>query len=345
MRIAIIGGGILGSSIAWHVARDGAQVTVFDDGSSSATAGSFAWINASWGNSASYRRLRMASMAAWARLDQEVPGLGFASSGALIWDLPEDELRLFAREAAAQGYRLRACDADDARQLEPRLRQAPGYALFAPDEGMVEASAARDALLRASGAVVRTETASLTGNKGEVRTSQGLESFDAIVVAAGIGSAGLLAQIGLTLKMDAPAGLIAWSKPIETRLKTMVLTPDLHMRQCADGRLSVGEDFAGNDPQDRAEDVSSDMLRRAGEILDLGVPLVLDEWRLTPRPTPGDGLPALGRIGPDGPLLALTHSGVTLAPIVGEIIAQELRMGTPDPRAALYRPERLLQRS
>ena len=60
-NILVIGAGIIGASIAYHLARDGARVTILDAGQGGgiATRYSWAWINASWGNPEPYFRLRM----------------------------------------------------------------------------------------------------------------------------------------------------------------------------------------------------------------------------------------------------------------------------------------------
>lgn len=76
-QVLIIGAGIIGASIAWHLARAGTRVTVIDasEPGGIATRNSWAWINASWGNPDPYFRLRVRAMADWHRLEREVPDI------------------------------------------------------------------------------------------------------------------------------------------------------------------------------------------------------------------------------------------------------------------------------
>jgi len=59
------------------------------------------------------------------------------------------------------------------------------------------------------------------------------------------------------------------------------------------------------------------------------------------RPLPLDGLPVLGA-NPAVPAhyLAVMHSGVTLAPVIGQLVANEILSGQVDPRLSPYRPMR-----
>ena len=81
-HVLIVGAGIIGASIAWHLARAGAAVTVVDAHESGgiATRNSWAWINASWGNQEPYFRLRLRAIHEWHRLESEVPDLDVAWS-------------------------------------------------------------------------------------------------------------------------------------------------------------------------------------------------------------------------------------------------------------------------
>ena len=51
-RVIVVGSGIIGASVAYHLAKAGAKVTVLEAGEPGglATRNSWAWINASWGN-------------------------------------------------------------------------------------------------------------------------------------------------------------------------------------------------------------------------------------------------------------------------------------------------------
>ena len=67
----------------------------------------------------------------------------------------------------------------------------------------------------------------------------------------------------------------------------------------------------------------------------------IEDVRIGWRPLPIDGHPVLGT-SPARPdvYLAIMHSGVTLAPIVGQLAAHELTEGTPVERLDEYRPDR-----
>jgi glycine/D-amino acid oxidase-like deaminating enzyme len=56
---------------------------------------------------------------------------------------------------------------------------------------------------------------------------------------------------------------------------------------------------------------------------------------------PQDELPIVGAVpGIAGFYVAVTHSGVTLAPLVGQLVAQEVTSGHVSPLLADYRIER-----
>ena len=104
MRIVVIGSGIVGSAVAFNLARSGADVTVLsahEEGP--ATRASFGWINATAGNAPHYALFRMRAMAEWAALAAAFPDLPVTREGAVVWDLAPAELRAFLEEGLARG--------------------------------------------------------------------------------------------------------------------------------------------------------------------------------------------------------------------------------------------------
>src|SRR5215207_7835446 len=157
-RVIVVGAGIIGASIAWHLAKAGAEVTVVEasEPGGIATRNSWAWINASWGNPESYFRLRTRSMAEWRRIDREVPGLDVSWCGGLLWDLPPDQLEAYTVEHIAWGYGIRRVDRAGALRIEPNIKRPPDFALHVAEEGKVEPLAAAMAFLAGAEALGAT---------------------------------------------------------------------------------------------------------------------------------------------------------------------------------------------
>ncbi|MBX3582575.1 MAG: FAD-binding oxidoreductase [Rhizobiaceae bacterium] len=352
-RVLVVGGGIIGASVAWHLIRSGCAVTIVDSGQGGglATRHSFAWINASWGNPEWYFHFRRRSMAGWRRLQDAIPKLDVSWSGGLLWDLPPAELASYAQEHARWGYGIREVGRQEALAIEPGLKEPPELALHVPEEGMLEPLATTQALLAATisnGARLLgdTEATLLTLANGRVTgietpTGERLEA-DETVVCAGVDTSRLLEIAGLPMALDAPPGLIAHSTRSDKKLLNgLVMTPDFHVRQTHEGRLIIGTDFAGGDPQGRDSEMATALLDGVKAMVRGSDDLDLDVITVGYRPTPRDGYPAIGRPkGADGIYVAVLHSGITLAPIVGELAARELATGVRDPDLAPYDPNR-----
>ncbi|MBX3567604.1 MAG: FAD-binding oxidoreductase [Rhizobiaceae bacterium] len=353
-RILIVGAGIIGASIALHLVRRGCSVTVLDDlpePGGLATANSFAWINASWGNPQRYFQFRRRSMQGWKRLAETVPGLTLNWCGGLLWDLPADRLQAYADEHGAWGYGVRWVERSEITALEPSLRAPPQRALHIAEEGVAEPRQAACALLAAAvdaGARVRSssrvaELRTVAGRVRGVRLADG-EVLDAddTVIAAGTESARLLETAGVRLRMSAPAGLIAHSTIAARRLLNgLVMTPEFHVRQTGEGRLIAGSDFAGGDPGSHAEEAARQLIARLRTAIDGAENLDLDFATVGHRPTPADGYPAIGRpAAMAGLYVAVLHSGITLAPVVGDLAAREISGLGRDADLAPYDPGR-----
>jgi glycine/D-amino acid oxidase-like deaminating enzyme len=350
-HVLIVGAGIVGASVAWHLARAGARVTVIEAGDSGgvATPRSFAWINASWGNPEPYFRLRIRAMAEWRRLAAELPEMPLRWCGGLCWDLPAEQLEAYAREHGGWGYGIRRVDGAEAGRLEPNLVAPPAFALHVAQEGAVEPDDAARTLLAAAGRrgatlIGGTAAAALAVTAGRVvavETAAGRLSGDEIVLAAGVGTPALAGTAGVRLPLTMPPGLLVHSRPHAPLLNGLVLAPELHMRQTAAGRIVIGADFGGGDPGADPAATARASFEQARSMLRGADSLALDFHAVGGRPTPADGFPVIGRPGGlAGLTIAVMHSGITLAPAVGLFVAEEILTGRRDPLLLPYGPMR-----
>ncbi len=349
MNIIVVGAGVVGASIAWHLAKAGAEVTVLDGAETGglATRNSWGWINASWGNPEPYFRLRQRSMQEWRRLDREVPGLSVNWCGGLIWDLEPSALDAFAREHKSWGYGIKRVSRDEISRIEPNLKATSDHAYHVAEEGVAEPLTTARCLLAGAEALgadviphmrvkwLVEEKDRITG----VMTAEGPLHADEIVLAAGAGVVQLLDSVGVKFKLTTPPGLLAHSKPAPELLRGLVMTPGLHVRQTAEGRLVAGTDFEGADPMGEAQELARGLHAKVQALVAGAEKVELDFHTTGYRPTPADGFPAVGRVR-HGLYVAVTHSGVTLAPAIGLFVAREVLERSRDPLLAAFHPER-----
>jgi glycine/D-amino acid oxidase-like deaminating enzyme len=350
-RTVVVGAGIAGASIAYHLARRGAAVTLVDRGrpAGQATSQSFGWINVSHGMPESYHRLRYLAIQEYARLQRELDGaLPLDRCGPLVWWRERAETERFVREHAAWGYDIRLVGRDRIAALEPNLIEPPECAAHAATEAAIEPAAATATLIHAArraGADVRlgaevtalcTRGRTITG----IRTDAGATDAAVVVLAAGTGAAALCAPLEVALPMaSSPAWLLRFRAPGRL-VRGVISGPELEIRQSADGHLLVAEDY------DACAPVAPDAIARRTLALIKhhlrGADTVEVESAGTAmRPIPADGLPVVGfspRI--DGLYLAVMHAGVTLAPAIGRSAATEILDGTRADALEPCRPER-----
>jgi len=351
MKVAVVGAGIIGASIAYHLARQGASVTVLSGGRRGgvATAASFAWINSAPGNPRPYHDLRMLAILEWHRLQSELPGaIEINWNGSLWWEEDEGVVERDTAEATSWGYPMRYVDRAEIARLEPALAQAPERAVLSMAEGSLSPVATAEVLLRAAedlGASIVDEPATAIETAGGqatgVVTGDGRVEADAVALAAGVGCADLAETLGVALPMDNLPGFLMQSRPVAPVLNRIVLSPSTHFRQNADGRIVAGLDFGGGPPPDDQDAEARRLLDTVSALLGHKVALEVDRHSLGMRPIPADGLPVIGHAPSiEGLYLGVMHSGVTLAALAGRMAAQEIMGGPPVDALSIVRPAR-----
>jgi glycine/D-amino acid oxidase-like deaminating enzyme len=228
---------------------------------------------------------------------------------------------------------------DDAelRALVPGLVPGPAAAAsFSAAEGWVDPVAAVEALLAAArrhGARVLhpAEVAGLDLAGGRVRgvkTTSGPLEADALVVACGVDTPRIAALAGIAVPLKDAPGVLAHTRPGSRQIDRVVLAPGAHVVQRPDGRVVTGSSFGGSPVTDAGRGYGEQLLKEAARFLPALASLELERVTLGWRVMPKDELPIVGFAAACPNLyLAVMHSGVTLAPLVGQLAAAEILDG------------------
>lgn len=360
--VAVIGVGIVGASAVYALARAGARVVAVDAGAPGAgTSGtSFAWLNAVRKEPEVYHRLNAAGMAMHRQLARELgEDAGHHAAGSLEWaDGGDDERELRARieRLVARGYPAQWISAEHARQLEPGLTLPAHVAdvAFYAGDGWLDVPRSIERMLAAAvngGAEIR-ETTPIRSLRVRADRVEALVGDDGEIVAGSILSCvgpatqRFLAPLGVTIPVDRVPGLLAVTSPPAEPLGRVVHAPGIHLRPDASGGLLLGASdldrlVTDASPSDTASAVAATLLERAARVFPAARGARLVDSRIGVRPMPGDGQTIAGRIpGLTNAWVLATHSGVTLGPLLGHLLAGEIVGGTPNAALAPFRPER-----
>ena len=349
----IVGAGIIGAAAAHALQARGARVIVLDSGGVTATASSFGWINASFHHDAAHFRLRRAGIDAWERLGKTL-ALPLDWQGTLCWEQTGAAFDAQRDALGAMGYEVREIDRAAFAALEPHVAEPPERALHFMREAAADSPAVAEALLAAACAAGARRLRGLSAGhliekEGRIRgvqTQAGALHADHVLIAAGTGSAALMAQVGVPLPMLRRPALVLRSRPLPRILHHILVTDFGELRQLPDGTLLMPA--AVNHQGDTSEDITQNLEATAQEVLARVTALlrgVTPEWQeiaLAFRPVPQDGLPVIGAVR-EGLHVACMHSGITLAALAGEMVGQEMMEGVSNTSAALlaaYRPGR-----
>lgn len=365
--VGVVGGGILGASIAMHLTQAGARVTLFEKKApaSGATSKSFAWINA-YTADPHYRALRLKSIAAWHALDQQLP-LRVGWGGCIHWaeNIAEAErLKAEMTEFDLTGYPAQMITADDLADMAPNVSFGPIHAAAINSmDAHIDPVHVTQAFLKqaeSSGAEIvhpcEVKELQFSGEKLKgVATTTGNYALDRLVIAGGVDTPPLAAQAGYAPKLKHAPGILLHTNAIGPTLDHVFESPQMYFKQMQSGRI-VGNDgsYAPDIPEHAG--ILHGPMDMPDEIRTLHGERILNTFRekirnlenarydhltLGYRPMPEDGLPVAGfSPGNSDVYIAVMHSGVTLAPIMGRYITHELVNDAPIDELAPYRPGR-----
>jgi glycine/D-amino acid oxidase-like deaminating enzyme len=362
-KVIVIGAGVMGASAAFRLAQAGADVTVLEAGRvGGGTSGiSFAWTNSHNKPPRAYHDLNVAGMRAHAGLREEFRATPWWHGGGSVeWEPPEGRAAQAANveRLRAWGYAAEWISPRELAELEPDIDPgAVGDAPVAyfPEEGWLDPVPYAHAMLSAArrhrarlvcGA--RVVELMLAGDRvSGVRTADGaIYNADVVVNCAGRWANDPVRDAGLHLPLAPTVGLLVFTPPVATSLSRVVRTPIVHARPDGAGRLMLISNTANSmlsiDTKVSAEMPEAlDLVARARRLLPSIGEVAPEAARIAIRPIPGDQLTAVGPMPRvHDYYLAITHSGVTLSPFLGAVIADEVVRGRERPELAAFRPGR-----
>jgi glycine/D-amino acid oxidase-like deaminating enzyme len=361
-RIVVVGAGILGASIAYHLVKRGASVLIVEAvrPGAEATEKSFGWINATFSKRPrAYFDLNQLGLAGWRRLEIELGGeLKVQWGGSVSWapaDSTADELRENVRRHQEWGYATHLIDEEEFRRLLPNVTPGDfGAACHSEFEGSVDPVDALKALLRQvrelGGEVqypLQADGLKLeSGRVTAIRAGEISVDADIVVLASGVATQRLAEMAEVSIPLKESQGVLVHTRPQPKQIDRVVLAPGVHCKQKLDGRVVVGGQIVagvgtanGEVPQP-GED-GQRILREAARVLPGIRGVAVERVTVGHRVMPLDEYPVIGFSDRCPNLyVAAMHSGVTLAPLIGQLAALEILDGARVSSLEPYRPSR-----
>lgn len=364
LRIAIVGLGVVGASAARALVLGGAEVTVFERTAPGAgtTGTSYGWINSHRKAPRSYHELNVAGMAEHEALwgnDRDF----FVRSGALEWATDDSgRERLAANHARLREYgyphelitRARATELAGDVLVPPEVTEVSWY----PGEGYARPVALLARLwgeAREHGAVLRCP-ARVTGvepvtSGARVHTADSEpERFDRVVLAAGRWTEELTRTIEPTVPMVGPEapvspGFLAYTTPLAAAVPCPIIAPRLNFRPDGGGRLvmqalDLNAQAVSGERSEPGPSFTGEVLTRLRFLLRGGEHARVERIDLGLRSLPADGHTVAGPDDSGSVYVLATHSGITLGPLLGKLVAGEILHDRQAPQLRDFRPQR-----
>jgi glycine oxidase len=349
-EILIIGGGVIGLSIARELHRKGAgRITIVDRGAlgseaSWAAAGMLA-PNIETDSDADFHKFGTESLEIYPKfaaelLEETGIDIELDRSGTLCVAFSEDESIELQDTYARQQIRnvsVELLSADEVRRLEPSISADVRSALFYPNDWQVEnrklIAALRESALRSGIRIIENEEVSelMTEDRRVVgaRTSTGDLRADTTVIATGAWTSLIkIGDVSVPVSIRPIRGqMLSFSLPAQL-LRHVVYSHSGYLVPRNDGRILVGAtvEDVGFDKTTSAEGLDALKLTAAEILPHLKEAEIGETWAGL-RPFADDGLPVLGNIaGWESVIVATAHyrNGILLAPKTAGIVADRI---------------------
>lgn len=336
-EVVVVGAGTVGAAIAYGLARRGVQTLLLDgaDRDLRAAVSNFGlvWAQGKGTGLPAYQKLTLESVDAWNSFQEELTDvssidLQYESQGGLTICLGEEDFEKRRVKLLRLHNQLGGADADwemvDRRELADLMPGVEfGFEVTGASYGRRDGhanplrllSALQDAFVRLGGEIRRGFKVEHIGSdgRGGLNLEGPRERIHAprLVIAAGLGSKALAAQVDLDLPLRAQRGQIL----VTERVRPFLRLPCSGLRQTREGTIMMGttHEESGEDLTATVEAAAQLGFKAVRRIPALGRAKLVRQWAGLRIMTP-DSYPIYMQ-SPTHPsaFVALCHSGVTLA--------------------------------
>ena len=349
--VIVIGGGTVGSAIAYGLAQRGQRVTMLDGDDSDLRAAranfGLVWVQGKGSHMPEYHLWSRLSSEGWGDfsstlIDVSGEDLHFEQKGGLVFCLGEDafearrrSLQKLQNQLGNEGAEWEMVDRSGLETLVPGVTFGPDVsgASFGRRDGHVNPlrllSALQTGIVRLGGTIVSATTVRKIRPEHSgfvLETGSGIFAAPRIVIAAGLGSQALGEQVGLTVPLRPQRGQIL----VTERLEPFLPLPNSGLRQTREGTVMIGatQEDVGFDVSTTGAAAAKLSARALRIIPALANAKLVRQWAGLRVLTP-DNCPVYAQSeSHPGAFVALCHSGVTLAAVHADIVAQAVIDGT-----------------
>lgn len=351
-EVVVVGGGVMGCSIAWHLARRGVSTTLIEErGVAAAASGASAGGVRQQGRDPREMPLAIAAIARWATLEDELAAdIHYYRDGHVTVFEDDAELPLARGRVEAQralGLDISLVAGQALRDLVPGLGETVRFGTYTANDGHADPARTTRAFAEAAqraGATLTVGTA-VTGllRDGDrvtgVATETGPVRADHVILAAGAWTRDLVAPMGVDLPL-VPAGLqMIRTKPMPKLLRQVIgaNSRQLSLKQLRDGSYLIGGGWPGDPDMTagvgylRAESIAGSRDDSAA-IFPILRETEIDRAWVGVEAIAADEVPVIGPLpGIEGVMVAAGFSGhgFALSPIVGQLVAEQVIDGRP----------------
>jgi glycine oxidase len=352
--VVVVGGGVIGCSIALRLAQQGLKVVLVERGrlgceASRAAAGMLSPQAEAMGPSPFFD-FCMKSRALYPNFARELAELSgidpeYRDEGTLAVRLERTPLDHFQQWTGWQkdaGLHLENLGEAEIHALAPALGPGAIDGVFLQGDHQIDNRRLMDALAAAlanngvqvvEGEMVEAIEFEATNNTRRavgVRSRSGRISAGVVVIAAGCWSSQLLGLAGLRVITEPARGQMLALRGDSTVFDYTLNSGHCYLVPRRDGRVVVGStvEYTGFQKAVTAEAIGS-LLNAATELAPVLAGFELIETWCGLRPDTSDHLPILGRSGIDNLILATGHfrNGILLAPATADLIVEVITQG------------------